>query len=204
MTIKRSQLVQALNQFYMQPVARVSMELFLSIGAVLFFALFAIRPTLITMSDLIKEIDDKKQVDQALTQKIAALSTAQSEFLGLQEQIGVLDDALPSKPDVLLTLKLVEKVASERGLVIESLSMAEIPDEPTETPLFSETKRQALTLAITLSGTYPNIRQFIEDIRNVRRSFIVDTVVFSTGEEQGTKRLRATITLQVPYFGTAP
>jgi hypothetical protein len=71
--LDRTQLMSALNDFYHKPVAMVSLELFLSIGAVVFFAIFAVRPTLLTMADLIKEIEDKRALDQQLQQKIASL-----------------------------------------------------------------------------------------------------------------------------------
>ncbi len=104
--------------FYQRPVAKVSLELFFSIGAVLFFAVFAIRPTLLTMSDLIKELEDKRNLDQQLSQKIAALSTAQASFLGAQNRLVVLDEAIPTSPQFIYSLKLLEKVASDNRLVI--------------------------------------------------------------------------------------
>jgi hypothetical protein len=57
---QRQKLIRNLNAFYQKPVAKVSLELFLSVGTIIFFAMFAIRPTLLTMSDLVKEIEDKR------------------------------------------------------------------------------------------------------------------------------------------------
>ena len=65
--INRQQLTTTLLSFYHRPVAQVSLELFLSVATVVFFAVFAIRPTLVTMSNLIKELEDKRQLDQQLT-----------------------------------------------------------------------------------------------------------------------------------------
>ena len=74
---KRQQLTNTLVEFYNQPIAKVSLELFLSIVAVIFFAIFAIRPTLLTMSDLIKELQEKEVLNEKLSQKTAALSSVQ-------------------------------------------------------------------------------------------------------------------------------
>lgn len=201
MELNRKELTKALSNFYMKPVARVSLELFLSVAAVLFFALFAIRPTLLTMSDLIKEIEDKRKLDDQLTQKIASLSSAQGEYLRLENRLYVLNDALPDDPRLMDVIKTIERIASDRNTAISFLTVNEVPDIPTE-PINSETaKRQQLTVALTLNGDYMSIRQFIEDLKNTRRTFIIDTVIFSLSEERGVPALKATITLGIPYFG---
>ena len=119
MQTKRAQVAKTLNEFYQKPVARVSLELFLSVGAVIFFAIFAIRPTLVTMSDLVKEIEDKRDLDQKLTQKIASLSTAQTTYLEVQDRLYLLEEALPTTPDVIHAIKIVEKIASEQNILID-------------------------------------------------------------------------------------
>jgi Tfp pilus assembly protein PilO len=201
MPTKRQQLTKTLNDFYQRPVARVSLELFLTVGAVIFFAVFAIRPTLVTMSDLVKEIEDKKELDQKLTQKIASLSTAQSTYLEVQDRLYLLEQSLPSTPDFIFAIKVIEKIASDRNILIDSLSVPEIPKEvDPETP-FSKLQKNAFPISISLSGDYNQIRQFVEDLLNYRRSFVTDTVIFSTSEERGQKKLRAAITISVPYFG---
>lgn len=202
MPTQRQKLITNLNNFYQKPIAKVSIELFLSVGTVLFFAVFAIRPTLVTMSDLIKEIDDKKKLDQQLTQKIAALSTAQSNYLRYQDQLYVLDEALPNQPNTVETAKILEKVASERFLLINSITVKDIPqnEDPTQIKL-SEYERLSYPVSITLTGDYPSIRQFVEDLLALRRSLVVDTVLFKTSEQRGVKQLQATVTISVPYFG---
>ncbi|MDH5533378.1 MAG: type 4a pilus biogenesis protein PilO [Candidatus Pacebacteria bacterium] len=201
MPTKRQQVTKTLNEFYQRPVAKVSLELFLSVGAVIFFAVFAIRPTLVTMSDLVKEIEDKKELDQKLTQKIASLSTAQTSYLEVQDRLYLLEQALPSTPDFIHSIKVIEKIASDQDILIDSLSVSEIPREVgLETP-FSKLKKNSFPISLSLSGEYSQIRQFVEDLLNYRRSFVTDTVIFSTSEERGQKKLRATITLSVPYFG---
>ena len=56
--------------FYQKPIAQVSTELFFTIGATIFFAAFAIRPTILTMTDLVKEIQDKREAEEKLNQKV--------------------------------------------------------------------------------------------------------------------------------------
>lgn len=201
MPTQREKLTRTLNEFYQKPVARVSLELFLTVGAIIFFAIFAIRPTLVTMSDLVKEIEDKQELDEKLTQKIASLSTAQTTYLEVQDRLYLLEQAFPSTPDFIFAVKTIEKIASERNILIDSLSVPDIPREvPADVP-FSKLEKKSFPISMSLSGEYSQIRLFVEDLIKYRRSFITDTVIFSISEERGQKKLRAAITLSVPYFG---
>src|SRR6185369_11396375 len=129
-TSRRSQLTTTLLQFYDKPIAKVSLELFFTITAVIVFALFAIRPTLQTMGTLIKELDDKKALNLKLAQKVAALSTAQTQYEAVKERIPILDEALPSTPQFEDALLIIEKLASESQLTIVNLQAKEVPKEP--------------------------------------------------------------------------
>lgn len=191
----------SLLKFYQQPIAKVSLELVLSIGAVLFFAIFAIRPTLLTMSDLVKEIEDKQELDNQLSQKIAALSTVQTEYLALQTRLGVLDQAIPSQPKLEEALKIIEKLASDHRLVINTMRLTEIPDEnPADLP-FNQQERISLPLTVSVVGDYLSIKGFLDELQANRRALIVDSVIFSVSEERQTRLLKASITISIQYFG---
>jgi len=196
----RQQLTNTLVEFYNRPVAQVSLELFLSIMAVIFFAVFAIRPTLVTMSDLVKELEGKRELDTQLSQKIASLATVQTQYQTAQDQIKVLDEALPSSPEMIKTLKIIEKIASEGELAISSINIAEIPvDSSVDGP--EKLKRVSFPISVTVEGDYQSIREFVEQLQNSRRTLATESVAFSLVEKQGTKTLQSTITLAAPYFG---
>lgn len=201
MPTQREKITKTLNDFYQRPVARVSLELFLSVLAVVFFAIFAIRPTLVTMSDLVKEIEDKKDLDQKLTQKIASLSTAQTSYLDVQERLYLLVQTLPSTPDLIHSVKIIEKLAVDRGVLIDSLTVSEVPREISSDIQFTKLKKNSFPVSMSLSGEYENIRDFVQDLISYRRLFVTDTVIFSTSEERGQRKLRVNISLSIPYFG---
>ncbi len=199
---ERKQLSQSLSDFYQKPVARVSVELFLSIGAVLFFAVFAIRPTLLTMSDLIKEIEDKRQLDKQMAQKIAALSSAQSEYLKLQERVGVLDEAVPTGPNLIGLFKIIEKLASDNQLVITAMSVNDVPKDIVGEPTFDQLERKNLEFTVGITGDYASVRSFVNQVTQLRRTILVDRVTFSVSDVRGFKRLDALVSINAPYYGT--
>jgi len=195
-------LAQLLDSFYHNPVAIVSFELFLSISVVIFFAVFAIRPTLLTMSELIKEIEDKRKLNTQMAQKVAALTTAQAQYLGVEQRLPVLSEALPLGAKVTQTLKIIELVASEQDLVINNLTLLDLPPDPKPNSSLAELERKAMPVQLTVVGSYNSIRGFVEGLRNSRRSFVVDRITFSTEDNRGQKSLEATLLVTAPYFGS--
>lgn len=197
----QQQLGSALQSFYQKPVAKVSVELFLTIGLVMFLAIFAIRPTLVTMSDLIKEIDDKKLHDQKLEQKITALATAQSEYTSFEPRLPLLDQAISSKPKLVYGLKVLEKLATDNKVVIFGLTVSELPPEEPENSPFSERVLNTMPISINIIGDYISIRNFTEAIRNNRHAYIIESIAFTLNDESDdSKILRASITISVPYY----
>jgi Tfp pilus assembly protein PilO len=197
---RQTQVQQALFEFYRNPVARVSLALIFSIIAVIFFAVFAIRPTLQTMSDLVKEIEDKRALDEQLTQKIASLNTAQTQYELFSKQFYLLDEALPKTAQITQALKIVEKIASDNQLIIQNITISAVPSELVTASAGNAT-RSTLTFNVDVLGDYLQIREFIEDLMDSRRMMIVDQVNFSLGSTRQQQRaLTAMIRVNLPYY----
>ena len=200
---KKRELAVMLNQFYINPVAKASTELFLTVGLVLFLGTFAIRPTILTMSELIKEIETKKELDTALTKKIASLQTAQTQYMNIENEIIVLDEAIPEQPQIILGTKLIEKIAADSKVVIKNLTVSELPDDSDLSVSFAQKSKQLVNISVNITGDYVAIREFTETLRNSRKSFVIESVVFSLEEDRGSRKLSANITIGTPYFGLA-
>ncbi len=196
---RQDQLQYALFDFYKNPVAKVSLELVFSIIAIIFFAIFAIKPTLLTMSELVKEIQDKKLLDDQLAQKVASLNTAQSQYQKFSSQFYLLNQSIPKTADLMQSLKIVEKLASENGLVVQGITISAVPDE-TNAATADKAKRELITFNIDVAGDYLKIRQFIEDIMDSRRMMLIDQVNFSMGTNRYQKNLTAIVRVNLPYY----
>jgi len=196
---KQEQIQSALLDFYKNPVAMVSLELIFSILAVVFFAIFAVKPTLQTMSELIKEIKDKRALDEQLEQNIASLNTAQAQYQQFSSQLYLLDEAIPKTANLVEGLKIVEKIASANDLVIQGISISAVPDELIKA-VEGNSKRELLTFNVDLTGDYLKIRQFVEDLMDSRRMMLVDQVSFSLGSNRYQKDLNAVVRVNLPYY----
>lgn len=196
---KQEQLRSVLLDFYNNPVAKVSLELAFSILAVIFFAVFAVKPTLQTMSELVKEIKDKRALNEQLEQKIASLNTAQAQYQQFSSQLYLLDEAMPKTASLIEGLKIVEKLASENNIVIQGITISAVPDELTIANE-NEAKREILTFNVDLTGGYLDIRQFIEALIASRRMMLVDQVNFSLNSNRYQTDLSAIIKIGLPYY----
>ena len=202
-TKERNDLDTSLSNFYAKPVAIVSLELILSMGLVIFLGFFAVKPTLTTMSDLIKEIDDKKELTKQLDNKIAALGSAQAVYLAIQDRLTVLDEAIPSQPHLISSLKIIEKLAGENNVIVDSIGVPTIPDEVADISNGTKLARVSLPVTITVKGDYVDIRAYVEALKNSRRSIVINTVTFNIEENRGDRKLSASITVNLPYFGVS-
>lgn len=196
---KQEQLQQALLDFYKNPVAMVSLELIFSIVAVVFFAIFAVKPTLQTMSELVKEIEDKRALDEQLSQKIASLNTAQAQYQQFSDEFYLLDEAIPKTASLTAALKIVEKIAGDNQLVIKGITISAVPEELTAASAGQAT-RNTLTFNVSVIGDYLKIRQFIEDLMKSRRMMLIDQINFSLANTRGQKDLGAIVRINLPYY----
>lgn len=180
-----------LQRFYEKPVTRVSLELLLSLTTVMFFALFALRPTLNTMSRLVREIEEKRTVDQELSKKIAALSTAQNEYLTFQSRLAVLDTAVHQKLSLENALIYLEYLAAESGVNLSGLQIREFPvalpstqPERERTPLEQLQRREIgiHSAQITFEGNIDSIKRFFQNIESIRPLLAVQGFSISVRE----------------------
>lgn len=205
-TSNQQQVSKALLAFYQQPIAQVSTELFFTVVAVLFFAIFAIRPTILTMTDLIKEIDDKKLTSEAMSKKVAALSSVQVEYFALQNQFGLLEEVIPQEPETQKVLKIIEKLANENQINIRNISLKEVPLKNEQLKNLEFHQKQPLVSEITIntSSSYENLRVFIEQLLFVRPMITLNALTFNkdvVGESINQNTLSATLRLEIHYYG---
>lgn len=194
---------QQLNKFYSHPVARVSFGLVLTILAVTFFALVAIRPTLETMANLIRQIDDRRSVDQKLSLKIAALSTAQNELASKQQAARILDVAVPSTPDFPQLLTQIEKAASENGVTIGTLLTQTVPIERDPTKV-TTTDLESVPVTLTVSGSYEGILGMLSTLSNLQRILVIDRIDILPPTEREVAVLNMSVALRAFAFGAPP
>jgi Tfp pilus assembly protein PilO len=201
-SLNRLLLQTQLNKFYSHPIARVSFGLILTIVSISFFAVFAIRPTLQTMAELIKQIDDRKVVDQKLALKIVSLTTAQSELVTKQQDAVVLDTSVPSSPNFPLLLTQIEKIASENNVTMGTLVTTNVPIER-DPKTVTTTDLESIPLTLSVSGDYPGVVGMLNELTHMQRLIVVDRIDLLPPTEQSATTLNMSLSVRAFAFGVS-
>ncbi|MBP7876307.1 type 4a pilus biogenesis protein PilO [Candidatus Woesebacteria bacterium] len=201
--INTSQISSTLASFYSKPVARVSLELFLSLGLVLILVVVAIQPTLTTIAKLNTEIEEKTGLSSQLTSKIASLTTAINLYTQYQSKIPLLDEALPPTAQLIPTLKIIEKVAQENNVVLTGVGVANVPEESDTSVRNKNQPLAPLPISVGVMGQYQDMRKFVEALHQSRRTIRVLSANFTLDETRGQRALSASFIVDAPYYGTS-
>ncbi len=169
-----------LSHFYKNEKTRTYTTIVLSLLTVTFFIFFAIRPTLKTIAQLIRQTKDQKTVAAELEKKINNLSEAQRNYLTVEPNLLLIEEALPQKAEVSLLSKEIETLARRSGIVIVNLRFSEVN-------LVGEQKnnkgeKQKVKFSFNALGSYPNLKSFLSDVMNLRRIVLVEAFSFQTGK----------------------
>lgn len=187
---------------------RMFLEVVLSIGAVTIFLLFALKPTAITIVGLLKEINEKELTISGLDKKIGDLATARKLFSQETPRIQKVETAVPTNPDIDVLVKQTQGLAAKNSVNLLSFSVGEItifgPDQKKKTSLSSKALPQnakEIPVTLSISGTYPSLILFINDMENFRRSIKIDTLTVSSSESAEGKTIVVIVSGRFPYLG---
>ncbi len=158
----------------------------LTLGASIFFALFAISPTLSTIARLQKEVSDTKLVDQALSQKINNLSLLSQAYNEIETDISYVIDAVPKNAEAPTLIAQIQSVAQNSEVIISNLAISPI-DLTTE----ESTMSSFFTFEFGAQGDYENLDKFLSGITNMQRLISIES--FSINKDPKTQVLDLTI-----------
>lgn len=190
-----------LNRFYEKPVTRISIALILTLISISFFALAAIRPTLQTMAQLLKQIDEKKTLDTQLSQKIQALAIAQKNLLEKEPLFPALAIAIPPSADFSILMTAIEKVASENQVVFNSAQIQKVPlEEKISSAATGKLSLVSYPITLSFSGSYDNLLNTMKKLQNLKRIIVVDRFDISNQTKDQSSGNALTLTMSVRAF----
>jgi Tfp pilus assembly protein PilO len=151
-------------------------ELILTLLAIAIFGYFALRPTFLTISTLIKEIESQKQIDSQLQTKINALNEAQKK-LSLLENRDLVDIALPQDSGLNQLLYQLEYLATAQGVTIRNLSLDSVV-------INGIPKTNELVFSLGASGSLDNINLLLSSLEDLKRVITVDNATITKSKTE--------------------
>jgi Tfp pilus assembly protein PilO len=165
-----------------------------SLFALSFFGIFAIGPTITTISNLNKQLEQDRVALKQLQDKNAALKSLSAQYIEIEPQLDLIDNAIPQSPKVADIARQLELLTIKHSLTVQKLDsglMELYPAKNVNSPIFS------FSFSIGVNGNEQDINAFIGDIINMGR--IIGIEKLSTGKQQN-NQFSASITGRAYFY----
>lgn len=193
-----------LHIFYQKPAVQVSSAVLFTLGIIIFFGAFAIRPTLITIGELLRKIKDQQVVLDKARTKAAALATAQQLYNQVSPDISVIDSAIPPDYRIQQLLLYIESTAGNLGIPISNLSINKL-HYPLIQPKSASIQEMPFTLSFTAS--YPDVKRLLTNLNQLPRLVSIDSISIgqpgptrSQNNSQQTTEIEVNLNCRIFYY----
>lgn len=193
-----------------RPDFKMFLEILLSITATIIFAVFALKPTILTIVELFREIKSNEELIVKMDTKIANLNQAQALMLQEQARINLLDTALPDSPNPQNFILQAQGTAYNDSVTMLASSLDEATLLGEDKTKLSKEDRESLpqgasgiNFNFSFSGDYPQLTKLISDFEKMRRPVKIDSVGLSKSlneSEEATDNINLTLSGKAPYF----
>ena len=154
----------------------------LSLFTASFFGVFAIKPTLDTISNLNKQYADNMLVYEALKTKLASLQSLDNQYLVIQKDLERVYLAIPQKNNIPYMTRQLEELAKGKNVLITKLDFGTIELYPAKKP---SPNLYSFSFTISVEGAEDNINSFITSIISFDRIVSIERII--TGKVEATK-----------------
>lgn len=186
---------------------RMFLEIILSLTTVSFFAILALKPTLLTIAELTKEIKTKEETVAKMDEKIQNLDRAQNVYTQERTRISLLKDAIPSTPVPDSLVRQIEGATTKHPITILGMSIGEVTLVGEEKIQRRGEKLEALpggargvTFSISATSSYLDLAAFLSTLQNLRRPVKIDTATINSSETDIGKFIVLVISGRTPYL----
>jgi Tfp pilus assembly protein PilO len=138
----------------------------------------AIRPTLLTITRISRDIREKKHINEQLELKLNSLGQLSSQYATIEFQAQYLPQIFPTQSNFSLFMANVEQIAKDNGYVLNSISFGSIEEVDMKLNVL---KPWSARLAVT--GNKSNIVRLLSAFEEMPMYPIVNKVSFSNNDK---------------------
>ena len=187
------------------------LEIILSLVTISFFALFALRPTFLTIADLLKQVRTKEETIAKMDTKIRNLQTAQNVLNQESFRIPVLELSVPIFPQPQVFVRQIEGIASLSQVQILGINIDEtqlkgpivLKDQKQKTTSTFPTGVNSMGFSVSTTGSFQNLFSFLRNLENLRNPVGVDVLGMTLSRKEQGNVLTLVVTGKIPYLGEA-
>lgn len=138
-----------------------------------FLGIFAIKPTLSTIIELHKQLDDSQFVLQKLTTKMNNLSSLQKQYSLLSDDLPVVFDAIPKNASAVTLVGQIETLARDKNITINSLHIGKVQLSKIEQ---LDKNAPSFTFSLETEGSYEQMTDFAASLTRFNRIVTIELV----------------------------
>lgn len=183
--------------YKVKPNLKKYLELIFSIFTIGLFAVFAIKPTVVTIIDLQKQIKEREETVIALNQKVRDLQAANTVLQSERNRLPIILQSVPDRSNPETLVRQIETLALQNSLTMTSFSLS-------DAVLIGASKKEGISeelpFTITVTGGYQNLLSFSRSMQNLRRPVQIDSFAINSSLIENEKVLGLIISGRVPYL----
>lgn len=176
----REKIFRLLQERVKNPATQVSLALVGTLVLIAVLGILVLRPTLLTVSSLIKEIHDEEKLIGGLEDKSRALAVVQGFLEEMKDDLPRVDWAVPDDREFEIFAKEVEILAKERGLAAVEISQAGFRITSGGVVADSRVGVKFLDVAVSFGGSEEMVRGFLADLIKMDRLVLLKSVSMSS------------------------
>jgi Tfp pilus assembly protein PilO len=196
------------NLYKQKQDLRIFLEILLSLTTISLFGVFALRPTLLTISQLVKDIKTKEEAVVKMETKIANMETVQLILDQEVNQLNMINASVFDIPLPPVFARQIEGLAAKNSVSVLGMSVDEVTllgktftqkSSKEEKPL--PAGAYAMNFSLNTQGSYPNLFSFLKDLEALRLIVKIDSLNISAAKSQTEKILTLAVSGRIPYLG---
>ena len=151
----------------------------LTITASIFLGVFAVNPTLSTIVNLQKQLDDSRFYEAKLQEKINNLSTLDQKYREIQNDLPLVYEAVPKTSQIATLTATLQAVSSSSNINLINLQTLQVD---LSKQALARKKYSSFGYDITAQGDYQNLIPFLDKLINFQRILTINnaSIVKST------------------------
>lgn len=187
--------LNVLDAYEKKPNLKTYLEITLSLATIIIFSLFAIKPTIATIIELNNEIATKEDLVVRMRTKINNLQAASNIIQSQGEKLILVDQAIPKKSNLDIFIAQIESIAQNSSLEMLSFSISDVQIVGDS----KKTKRGYVEFSLSLSGSYINLKSFLDTIENLRRPISIRNLSLTTSTSNQERSIVMTMIGRIPF-----
>lgn len=157
------------------------LHIILTLFTVSFFGVFAITPTLSTISNLNKQYADNKLVFEALNKKLSALQLLDLSYSQIQPDLEIIYAAVPRSSEIPKLTRQIENLAAASNVKLIRLNFGTIEIYPAQNPT---SLIYSYTFTAGIAGRQNQVNNFISNMISFDRIIGMERVTTGQNEEK--------------------